>query len=362
MRLDFLSPLYDRPGPWAAVYFDTSEHSESTADKRALEALEVFHRLAGQGADEPTCRAVYDALAEPSAQGAEPPGRALFAMDGEVVLNLPLSRSPGPHRTSWSVLPHTGPLLECTEEDPSCLIAYIDRRGADMELRGPAGGRAAGTVRGAQWPLRKTPSADWSERRNAEDIAQALADCQEESGAELVVLCGSTREVRAVRDRLPARLREHTVESPHGGRSPRSDSRLLEEDVERARAEHARERTARELDRFRAARAPQDGRQRAAEGVPALVDAARRHRIAELFVQPEGPDVYREVWVGAEPDQLSVRRTDALYLGEPHPAPARADDALLRSAVANGAEVVMVPPDATAPDDAPVGGLGALLR
>jgi hypothetical protein len=373
MQLDFLRPLYQRPGPWASVYFDTSEHSEATADKRSLEALEIFHRLAGQGADEPTCRAVYDVLAEPVRGVTEPPGRALFATAGEILLDLPLSLPPGGNEANWSILPHTGPLLEYTEDDPFCLVAYIDRKGADFELHGPAGSQAAGSVQGQGWPLHRTSTADWSERhfqakvenaweQNAGKIAEALHAFQEETRADLVILCGEAREVRAVHDRLRPQLWERTVESTHGGRSPGSGSRLLEEDIERARAEHVRERTTRELERFQAARAASEGNVRAVEGVPALVNAARQHRIAELFVQPEGPDVYREVWVGPEPDQLSVRRTEVQYLGDPHPAPARADDALLRAAAATGAEVITIHPEPGEPEVAPVGGLGALLR
>jgi hypothetical protein len=60
--------------------------------------------------------------------------------------------------------------------------------------------------------------------------------------------------------------------------------------------------------------------------------------------------------------QGAVRRADTRYLGDPHPVPARADDALLRSAVATGAEVVRIPGPAEGGDDLPVGGLGALLR
>ncbi|GDY57583.1 hypothetical protein SVIO_082060 [Streptomyces violaceusniger] len=109
---------------------------------------------------------------------------------------------------------------------------------------------------------------------------------------------------------------------------------------------------------------PSGGRVEAAEGVPALVDAAREHRIGSLLIRPDGPDLYREVWVGTEPDQLALRRTDVQYLGDTRPFPARADDALIRSVVATGAEALTVAPAEGEPngDDIPVGGLGALLR
>jgi hypothetical protein len=250
-------------------------------------------------------------------------------------------------------------------QEPVCLVAYIDRKGADLELRSPLGSRSAGHAEGETWPLRRTATVDWSERhfqqsvedtweRNAGEIAAAIAAGHEDSGADLIVLAGDERERRAVHNRLPTVLRPLVIETEHGGRAEGAAVRLLDEDVERARQEHLNRHAEEELDRFRSAG------DAAAEGVPALIEAAREHRIAELFVRPEGPDAHREVWVGKEPDQLAVRRTDMQYLGETNPSLARADDALLRSAVVTGAEALRVPPG---PDDAvPAGGLGALLR
>ncbi|MDG4865256.1 hypothetical protein P8605_44630, partial [Streptomyces sp. T-3] len=96
----------------------------------------------------------------------------------------------------------------------------------------------------------------------------------------------------------------------------------------------------------------------AAEGVPALVEAAREHRIAELLLDSGGADGRRSVWVGREPDQVSVLRTDARALGESAPSEARADDALLRAAAASGAGALAVEDASGVPE----GGLGALLR
>jgi hypothetical protein len=105
------------------------------------------------------------------------------------------------------------------------------------------------------------------------------------------------------------------------------------------------------------------------EGVPALVEAAREHRIDELLIRPDGPDAHREVWIGEDPDQLAVRRTDLKILGEQNSWSARADDALIRSAVATGAPALSVTPATGAAgaagasgEEVPVGGLGALLR
>ncbi|MEU9955175.1 Vms1/Ankzf1 family peptidyl-tRNA hydrolase [Streptomyces sp. NPDC050982] len=366
MDLAFLHPLYEHPGPWASVYADTSRHTEGTPHERSLMARAAATELAGQGADEATCQAVRGALEE-LRHSPEPHGRALFATAGEVVLDPALAASPRSLSAQWSALPRTAPLLDLAGEDPLCVVAYIDRRGADFELRGARGSKDAGSVTGRQWPVHRTSTSDWSERHfqlkventwehNAAEIADALAVCQEETRADLLILVGDDRERRAVRERLPQRLHDLVVEAPHG-----PGSKLLDQDVERARAEHVHRRAADELERFVAARAPDaEGHVGAVEDVPALVEAAREHRIDELLIRPDGPDAHREVWIGEAPDQLAVRRTDTKVLGQPNPWPARADDALLRSAVATGAPALSV--TVAGPQDTPVGGLGALLR
>jgi hypothetical protein len=371
MDLAFLHPLYEHPGPWASVYVDLSRHAEDTPHERRLTAGAVARELAAQGADEATCRAVQEAV-EDLRHSTDPHGRALFACAGHVVLDPPLARPPrGGTETYWAPLPHVAPLLELAGEDPVCVVAYIDRKGADFELRSALGSQDAGGVTGRQWPVHRTSSVDWSERHfqlrventwehNAAEIADALAVCQEETRADLLILVGDDRERRAVHERLPKRLQDRVVESAHG-----TGSRLLDDEVEQLRAEHVRRRAQEDLDKFLAARAPDgEGRAAAVEGVPALIEAAREHRIDELLIIPEGPDNHREVWIGEDPDQLAVRRTDLKTLGEQHSWSARADDALIRSAVATGAPAISVTPalPGDTEDQVPVGGMGALLR
>ncbi|MGV9990369.1 baeRF2 domain-containing protein [Streptomyces sp. NPDC003374] len=369
MDLAFLNPLYEHPGPWASVYVDTSRRSEDMAHELHLTAQAMGRELAQQGAGEATCRAVEDAIDE-LRHSPDPHGRALFAREGTVVLDPHLARPPqGGSWAEWAPLPRVGPLLDLAGEDPVAIVAYVDRKGADFELRSSLGRQKAATVVGQQWPIHRTSSVDWSERHfqlkventwehNAAEIADALSVCQEESGADLLIVVGDERERREVRERLPKRLQDRVVESAHG-----AGSRLLDDEVERIRAEHVRRRVEAELDRFRSAKAPDDeGRVRAVEGVPALVEAAREHRLEELLIAPDGPDNHREVWIGEDPDQLAVRRTDLEILGEQHSWPARADDALLRSAVATDATALSLSPVAPTEEDIPSGGLAAILR
>ncbi|MEV8565410.1 Vms1/Ankzf1 family peptidyl-tRNA hydrolase [Streptomyces sp. NPDC051322] len=377
MKLAPLAPLFERPGPWATVYVDTSVADEATLDRRELQARQVTRDLTEQGADEATCRAVREALGAYS-HGAGAAGRALFAAHGEVVLDPPLSvRPPRESSSTWSPLPHVGPLLELAPAEPVCLVAYIDRTGADFELRTEVEKQPAGQVTGRTWPIHRTSSVDWSERHfqlsventweeNAQTVAEALQRCQEETGADLIVLAGDERERRYVRDRLPQNLAATAVETDRAGRAAGSATPLLDEDIARAREEYVRRRTADELEHFQEARTLSGGHLDAAEGIPALIEAAREHRIDTLFLRPDGPDVHREIWAGPDPDQIALRRTDARSLGEPEPFAAPADDALLRSVAMTDAEAVLLPTNDAGDGDSagttPVGGLGALLR
>lgn len=343
MELGFLSPLFARRGPWASVYFDTTTAPGDAASRQQADARAACVRLRAQGADQGTCRVVYEAL-NTLIHSPQPPGRAIFAAHGEVVLTPALASPPPGDRPAacWEALPHTGPLLELAERHPVCLAARVHPSGADLELHGAFGARDAGRV------------------RDAAGVAEALSRCFHAHGAELLVLAGDVAGRKALHGRLPRRLRARTVQAERGSRRP------LAEEVARARNGHARERSGAAMARFVAGRVPtDDGRVWSTENVHSLVDAAREHRIGSLLIRPEGVNRHREVWVGEDPDQMAVHRTDTQYLGGPPPATARADDALLRVAATTGAEVVCVRPGEVAPDTPaglPVGGLGALLR
>ncbi|MFH9425400.1 Vms1/Ankzf1 family peptidyl-tRNA hydrolase [Streptomyces sp. NPDC017529] len=368
MHLSLLQPIIDRPGPWASVYADVSHDTEDAAKQQELGARAAARQLAEQGADQATCDAVREALAGHRTNGDS--GRAVFATGGEVVLDAPLAGRPARPFAAWSPLPRITPWAESAADDSGCLVVYVDRTGADFELHSDHGGEEAGTVEGLDWPIHRTATADWSERhfqtaventweQNAGEIAEAAQRVFQSCGAKLMLLAGDPRERRSVHDKLPEQLRAVTYETDHGGRAPGSDSTALQRDIAHIRAVHEHDLVADVLGRFRAgAGVGGTDPAYAATGVPALVEAAREHRIDTLIIGPGGTDAGREVWVGPEPDQLAVRNSELQYLGEVHPSAARADDALLRSAAATGAEAVVV----RDPSEAPTGGLGAILR
>ncbi|UQA90856.1 baeRF2 domain-containing protein [Streptomyces halobius] len=370
MQLSLLRPLTERPGPWASVYADTSHDTEYAAKQLTLTARAAAARLAELGADDATCGAVEKALAvERTGEPATEAGRALFAADGEVVLDTPLPGPPAAPSVSWGPVARMTPLIEAVGDDPVCLLVSVDKTGADFELHSGRGSDDAGQVTGVEWAIHRAGRIDWSERHfqfkaeetwehNAREIADKAREVFEKSGAAALLLVGDPRERRSVHEKLPERMRAMTYESTHGRRGPGTDGVVLERDIAQVQAVQELEHVAEVTGRFRARAEPAGGEQPyAAEGVPSLVEAAREHRIDTLLVS-HGPDTARQVWVGPDPDQLAVRSSELHYLGEAHPAAVRADDALVRSAVANGADAVVV----REPENAPAGGLGAILR
>ncbi|MFD0336328.1 hypothetical protein ACFQZ0_30035 [Streptomyces erythrogriseus] len=91
MQLSFLQPLFDRPGPWATVYFGPLQSDESGAKRRELSVREACRTLEEEGADAATTEAVRDALLR-IGPAEDPAGRVVFATGGEVVLSHRLSR------------------------------------------------------------------------------------------------------------------------------------------------------------------------------------------------------------------------------------------------------------------------------
>ncbi|MEU9044859.1 MULTISPECIES: hypothetical protein [unclassified Kitasatospora] len=382
MDLAFLTPLLDRPGPWATVYLDTDRATEDAVRRRALIDRAAVHRLADAGTDEDTCAAVRDHLAAEPAAGS-PAGRALFATDGEVALDVPLAVSPPDVAATWAPLPHTSPLVGLLDDAaPACLLAAVDRTGATLERYELGRSDPLGTVESPQWQGRghRAPPADryeWHYRHRVEDtwdrtagiIADHLARVWPDSGARLLVLTGEARERRAVHDRLPRQLQPLTVELEGGGRSDGNIGEAFGRRLAEAWDDHRARHLAEVLETFHTAvgRPGEHGTDSAgtetapgpaARGIPAVVSAARQHQLAALLLQASGHDPERPVWTGPEPEHLGVHRADLRSMGVAHPAQAPAADALLRAGAASGAEALLVPD--TVPG--PPGGLGAVLR
>lgn len=379
MELGLLKPLFDRPGPWASVYIETTRATEDGAKVQQLRERAIAGQLIDAGADAYTTKAVMYRLTNEPVSGT-PPGRALFATGAEVVLDLPLGIAPPAGEATWSVLPHVAPLAGLRGDDPTCMVAYIDRTGADLEVREAYRREAVGGANGKEWQGRGHRSIpadryEWHYRNKVENtwnetadvIVDEIARQWSESGAELLVLTGDPRERRAVYNRLPESIRAVAVEAEGGSRSAGASAAGLDREIAQACERFRQDRLRRTLERFRIGRGKpgqhressvDTGPGEAAEGLPAVIDAARRHQVDILLLTPDGSDGGRQVWIGPGNDDVAVQRGQARAIGVPKPEQARADDAVLRAAVAAGSDVLLVPEGM----GGPAGGLGAVLR
>ncbi|GGT74657.1 MULTISPECIES: baeRF2 domain-containing protein [Streptomyces] len=379
MELGFLKPLFTRPGPWASVYIETTRATEDGAKVQQLRERSIAGQLIDAGADAYTTRAVMERLSHEPVSGT-PPGRALFAAGAEVVLDVPLAVAPPAGEARWSNLPHVAPLPALRGDEPTCLVAYIDRTGADMELREAFRREQVGQAQGKEWQGRGHRSIpedryEWHYRNKVENswnetagaIAGELARRWPESGADLLVLTGDPRERKAVYGRLPEQIQTVTVEAENGSRSPGASTAALDREIDRLREEFTQNRLRRALERFQMGRGKpgahrastvDTGPGEAAEGIPAVVDAARNHQVATLLLAQDASDGGRPVWIGPGVDDIAVQRGEARAMGVPRPEQARADDAVLRAAAAADSEVLVVPDGMRGP----AGGLGAVLR
>ncbi|RAG86472.1 hypothetical protein DN069_06590 [Streptacidiphilus pinicola] len=379
MELTFLHPLLDRPGPWASVIIDTSRSTEDAAKQTELRRRAAARELTRLGADRRSVDALVSTLQHEPTSGS-PAGRALYATEGRVVLDLELTYAPAGVTTAWSALPRLAPLLSLRAEEPEVLLALIDRTGADLQVGNGHGRRPLAGAQGQQWRGRGHRSIpadryEWHYQHRVEDswdrTAQVIADevTRQQAGCPecVLVLAGDARERHEVARRLPAPLRSAVVQLRTGGRAPGGADHALDHELECLCAYIVAEHVERAFADLAAGRSrdPGTGRERApgaerrtAEGVPQAIHAARDRSLATLLLDPSAPDATRTVWTGTEPLLLAVERAEVQRLGARYPHPARTDDVLLRAAAALDAQALAIPPGGPGP----VGGVGALLR
>lgn len=311
MRLGFIRPLYDHPGPYASVY---------AADSGAT----TVSSLAGAGP------ATRQAIERELSAAAGP--RALFAAHGTVVLSEGLPQ--GPTLLRWSPLPHVTPMLAARGENVPHLRVIADRTGAELTVVGSGSPRhpVAGS---APWPLRSTARGGWSRRveEPAEEAwarAAAMIDEQVRGiGAELVVMAGEPRPRSAVMSRLNTRSADRVLMVEHGGRTDRGRfardaERVLDGWLERRRTELL-------------------GRCLDGSGATGLGRVARVLREGRAHAVLLPGELSQAMWIGRGGAQLALSADELRRRGVQEPVRERADAALARAAAMTDAELWFCP-------------------
>lgn len=365
MNLDFLRPLFDRPGPWVSVYLDATRASENADHEVDLRWRALREQLERQGADADTLDAVRRALDEHPYQ----PGRyglAVFARAGEAALVETLPAPPPADEAYLGPLPHAMPLVAQRGAEVPYVRVLADRTGADLDALSVGGVPRHRTVTGgATFPLRKVHAGGWSHRRyqqaveeswkhNADDVAAAAVQLAEAVGAEVIVAGGDVRAVQTFAGRLPKRWHDRLVRTDAGARSAGADESALDDVTIQAVADIADRETRAAIDRYQAQR----GAAQASTGLTDVVAHLQRGQVDTVLLVDDLSST-DTLWI--DPDDPTLLAVDDHVLreaGTSGPLKVRADAALLRAVAGTGAQLTLVGPDEVPLDH----GIAAVLR
>ncbi|MEU3456996.1 Vms1/Ankzf1 family peptidyl-tRNA hydrolase [Micromonospora sp. NPDC006766] len=362
MQLSFLRPLYDRPGPWCSVYLDASRDTHDSRPAVDLRWRSLKGRLLEQGADPVTIDAVEEVVRRHDPMPGDY-GLAVFATRGRVVLTEYLSAPPLRDLATWSLAPHTMPLVAQRGEQVAWVRVLADRTGADAIAVSAGGVPRRAHVKGREsYQLRRVKPGGWSQSRyqraameawhhNAGDAAAATAELAERVGADVVVVAGDIRATGMIAAQLPERWQDVLVRTDAGARTGGADPTAMDDVTVQTIAEVADKRITAALDRF--------GMQEdVGAGLDAVVAALQRNQVDTMLIVDD-PSADGELWIGPEPTEIATdpRQLEAMSVADPQRV--RADAALLRALVGTDAELTVL-----APEEAPelTDGVGAVLR
>ncbi|MBA9001124.1 baeRF2 domain-containing protein [Thermomonospora cellulosilytica] len=356
MKLAYLRPLYERPGPFASVYLATERHTADAAKALALRWRHARIELGRLGVDDATLDALEEIVTD---RDNAAPGRALFATGGQVVHHEVLPEPPAQVTVEMSELPYVMPLLAVRPEPIPHVCVKADRMGAEIISVGDK--RQVTTVDGVDWPIRKVRAGGWSEshfQRNAEEtweanareVAAAVAREAEAVDAAVIIVAGDVRARELITGDLGEPWAGRAVITERGARNAGADEEPLEKEVARILRDVQDRHLAEVMARFREGH----GRGDAVAGLEAVTEALRNGQVDTLLVA--GGQVSGELWFGPQAHELATGEKTLQELGVPDPHRGPAGSVLARAAAATDAEILF-PQELDAP-----GGLGAVLR
>jgi hypothetical protein len=344
-----LRAMLDSDGPFASVYFDASHDTEDAAKEVELRWRAVRARLIALDTPKPTIRALDAAAAErhPAVGRA---GRFMVAAGDRILLDEYLT---GPPPTELDVrlspVPYLLPLLESGQPTVPYVVVNVDKK--DGRIWATAGEESIHReVRGREHPVHKVRRG-WSHRnlqshteeivkQNIDEVAGETTRLARQIGARLVLLIGDVEPRALLRHELPDSVASIAIDA-HS-----------ERDAERFAAQVWHTERAATMDRFRA----ELGREsHAVQGMPDTTAALREGNVELLVINASAVHKH-EVWIGSRPNLVAVDRSALHDIGISDRARVPADEALPAAALAVRAEVV------TTDEDAPAGGVGAILR
>ncbi|WP_413450692.1 Vms1/Ankzf1 family peptidyl-tRNA hydrolase [Georgenia phoenicis] len=374
MQIDWLTSQVPSGDDVVTVTFDATRETENGYQAVVTRWRDLRRTLEGRGISARTLDHVEEQVRIPT-HVAGKHGRTIVAGPDGVVIDRVL-REPPSDDTGVVGLDVVS-LAKVADGTVSYLLAEIDRTGADLTLQRHSAfeyeaGDELGSVEGDQDVINKVRRAGMATRRlqaraedswerNAETVASELDRIVTERRPELLLLTGDVRAVALVRERLGAEAGAIATVLDGGSRAAGVNEQAFDKNLHEALDVFRARRTEEVLDRFR----QEEGREgTATQSVDDVVAALARGQVAELILREDtvGRNSQlrlRSLWAGE--GALEVATTPALLadLGVTEPREVRADLAIGRAAVEQGAGVTIAD-EASASEL--VDGVGALLR
>ena len=347
MESERFRPLATVQGPFVSVYLDDSRDTADAVTQLDAIWRDLRKHLEDHGADHDVVVSLEHAILHGQpAVGRQ--GRGVIATHERVLINEHLLSPPPATVLRISDYPYILPLVEFGMWRPMYVFAAVDHAGADITLHQGDTVRSE-TVDGGGYPVHKPVTAGWSGygdfqrtteeaiRMNVRAVADRAHRLVDETGAEVVFVCGEVRSrtdvVSALPDRVAARVSQlHAGARGHRVREDEIGDLIDAEFEQRRRAAYRRDRRAvpqRAGTRIRA------GRRRARGGVRGAAGGRRRHLDRGRPQRRHGGHGEDRTTIAPNADVLSE-------LGEAPYRVVRADEALPFAAITIGASVVRV--------------------
>ena len=344
MRTTDLAPLLSTPGPYATVFVDVSQDTETGRQEHDLHAREACEQLARQGADERAVAAVAERLTEPVDRPA-PVARLLVATGDGIAYDETATAQVGRTVATWDALPDLGSWIAHRDAAVSFVLALVDHEGGEVtlhdsdvpepELEIEAGGeeRFVHKVPTGGWAAlhyQRTTENVW--RRNADAVVEEVQRLAQQ-GHRLVLLAGDPASVGMVRRGLEqgAASQATVVELPTGNRNEDGGDEALQEAIRSALLDHVVERRTAVVHRLREALGRGEG---AATGVRDVADAFVQGQVETLLIDPQALAELR----------LDPSAHPGLAFGAGQvDGEVRADEGLIAAALLTDADVVPLP-------------------
>lgn len=226
-----------------------------------------------------------------------------------------------------SLLPRLALVIEARQRAIAHLVVETDRAGADITAFDGGDVLDTGQVDGDTEHIHRGHPGGWSQRRfqqraentwerNADDVADRIAEMAEAQQTEVVFVAGDARARQLVLEALPERLRDRTVLIESGSPSGVADD-IVRELSDRV-ARDVRDLVGRVKDRISAGTASTD--------VDDVLTGLTEGRVEHLLVNDDGSD---------EPTTTAAHGDI--------PAGARVVDVAIAAALRSGADITVVP-------------------